>query len=92
MPTLIDPRDERRPDAALPAARLHTLSGKRVALIDISKPGGSIFLDRLASRLERDAGVAQVRRAVKPAFSKLAPQALLDDVRDAEAVVLALAE
>ena len=92
MATLIDPRDERRPQAARPAARLATLSGRVVGLIDISKPGGSVFLDRLAERLQRDLGVARIRRAVKPTFSKLAPQALLDDMRDAEAVVLALAD
>jgi hypothetical protein len=92
MATLIDPRDERRPRQAPPAPRLTSLAGTHVALMDISKPGGSVFLDRLAARLARDAGVAHVRRALKPTFSKLAPQALLDEVRDAEAVVLALAD
>jgi hypothetical protein len=92
MPTLIDPRDERRPGDGRPAARLRSLAGRVVGLIDISKPGGSVFLDRLADRLQRDTGVARIRRAVKPTFSKLAPQALLDDMRDAEAVVLALAD
>ena len=88
---LIDPRNERdrrmrhRPRGCRrwPAARSRS--------IDISKPGGSVFLDRLDTRL-RDLGVAAITRAVKPAFSKLAPQALLDQVRDAEAVVLALAD
>ena len=92
MPTLIDPRDERRPRESRPAARLTTLAGRSVALVDISKPGGSIFLDRLGERLQRDWAVTRIRRAVKPTFSKLAPQALLDEVRDAEAVVLALAD
>ena len=92
MATLIDPRDERRPRQTAAAPRLPSLAGKRVALIDISKPGGSVFLDRLAARLERDAAVARLTRAVKPTFSKLAPPALLDEVRDAEAVVLALAD
>ena len=92
MPTLIDPRDQRRPPHARPAARLPSLAGRVVGLIDISKPGGSVFLDRLAERLQRDAGVGRIHRAVKPTFSKLAPQALLDEMRDAEAVVLALAD
>jgi hypothetical protein len=90
--TLIDPRDERRPGSATPAPRLPTLAGRRVALIDISKPGGSAFLDRLAVRLAHDVGVVHITRAIKPTFSKLAPQAVLDEVRDAEAVVLALAD
>ena len=92
MPTLIDPRDERRPEDARPADRLRSLAGRVVGLIDISKPGGSVFLDRLAGRLERDLGVARIKRTTKPTFSKLSPQSLLDEIRDAEAVVLALAD
>ena len=92
MPTLIDPRDERRPEDGRPADRLRSLAGRVVGLIDISKPGGSVFLDRLAGRLERDLGVARIKRTTKPTFSKLSPQSLLDEMRDAEAVVLALAD
>ena len=91
MATLIDPRNERRAEDGRPAARLPSLKGRAVALIDISKPGGSVFLDRLEVRL-RDYGVARVTRAVKPTFSRLAPAALLDEMRGAEAVVLALAD
>jgi hypothetical protein len=90
--TLIDPRDERPPGSATPAPRLTTLAGRRIALVDISKPGGSVFLDRLAERLTHDVRVAHITRATKPTFSKLAPQAVLDEVRNAEAVVLALAD
>ena len=92
MPRLIDPSDERRPEDARPADRLRSLAGRVVGLIDISKPGGSVFLDRLAGRLERELGVARIKRAMKPTFSKLSPQSLLDEMRDAEAVVLALAD
>lgn len=91
MPRLIDPRDERRPGNARPAARLRALAGRRIALVDISKPGGSVFLDRLAARLQ-DGGAGSIVRASKPTFSKLAPQALIDELRGAEAVVLALAD
>lgn len=89
---LIDPRDEAVRTRAAAAARLDTLEGRRLALVDISKPGGSVFLDRLAHHLQRDYGVATIARLVKPAFSKLSPAALLDQLRDAEAVVLALAD
>jgi hypothetical protein len=92
MATLIDPRDERRPQNTRPAVGLPSLAGRIIGLIDISKPGGSVFLDRLAERLQRDVGVGRIHRAVKPTFSKLAPQELLDEMRDAEAVVLALAD
>lgn len=91
MATLVDPRNERRRQAANPAARLPTLTGRTVGLVDISKPGGNVFLDRLARRL-REFGVGRIVRTTKPTFSKLAPQAVLDEVRGAEAVVLALAD
>ena len=89
---LVDPRNEAARTAAPVAARLWTLAGRRLALVDISKPGGSVFLDRLAERLQRDHAVASIARAMKPTFSKRAPAALLDQLRDAEAVVLALAD
>jgi len=89
---LVDPRDERRAAHGRPAARLPTLIGRSVALVDISKPGGSVFLDRLALRLQRDSGVARLRRVTKPAFAKRAPAELLDGLRGVDAVVLALAD
>ena len=92
MVRLVDPRNEAARTARPAAARLWTLAGRKVALVDISKPGGSVFLDRLAERLQRDHGVVTIARAMKPAFSKRASPALLDQLRDAEAVVLALAD
>ena len=89
---LIEPRNEAARMAMPAAARLWTLAGRKVALVYISKPGGSVFLDRLAERLQRDHAVTTIARAMKPTFSKRAPAALLDQLRDAEAVVLALAD
>jgi hypothetical protein len=89
---LVDPRNEAARGAAHAAGRLSSLAGRRLALVDISKPGGSVFLDRLADRLQREHGVAAVTRVMKPTFSKRAPAGLIDQLRDAEAVVLALAD
>jgi hypothetical protein len=89
---LVDPRNEVARTAAPAAARLPTLAGRKLVLVDISKPGSSVFLDRLAERLRADQGVAAVARVTKPTFSKRAPEGLLDQMRDAEAVVLALAD
>lgn len=89
---LVDPRHEAAREAAPAAARLTSLAGKTVALVDISKPGGSIFLDRLATRLVSDHGVSQVLRLMKPTFTKRAPEALIEQLRPADAVVLALAD
>lgn len=88
---LIDPRDEVARRVLPPAPRLPSLAGRRVALVDISKPGGDVFLDRLATHLTR-AHAVRVSRSTKPAFAKLAPAALLDELRGAEAVILALAD
>src|SRR5882672_8870640 len=88
--TLVNPCDEHRLSAA-PAPRLHTLAGKTVALLDISKPGGSIFLDRL-ERLLQDYGVSRVVRVAKPTYTKPAPEETLARLRDADAVVEALAD
>ena len=89
---LVDPRHEAARVTAPAAPRLQTLAGRSVALVDISKPGGSVFLDRLAARLRGEYGVTALTRVMKPTFSKRAPAGLLEGMRDAEAVVLALAD
>jgi hypothetical protein len=78
--------------AALPPPRLATLAGKTVALLDISKPGGSIFLDRLEELLRERAGVARVVRHAKPTFTRPAPEPVIEALRGADAVIEALAD
>jgi len=89
--TLVDPRDERK-QSAVPAPRLTTLVGKSIALLDISKPGGKAFLDRLEQLLVERYAVARVIRETKPTFAKPAPQDLLDKLRHVDAVVEGLAD
>lgn len=74
------------------APRLSSLSGKAIALLDISKPGGNIFLDRVERLLKERYGVAGVIREMKPTFAKPAPQAVIDKVRSADAVIEGLAD
>jgi len=52
-------------------ARPSSLAGKTVGLLDISKPRGDVFLDRLAELLT-DRGL-RVERYRKPTFAKVAP-------------------
>ena len=93
MPTiLVNPLDERRPAAAPPARRLETLSGKALGLLDISKPGGGIFLDVVEHLLQQRYGVARVVREMKPTFTKPAPAAMLEHLRGLDAVIEALAD
>lgn len=90
--TLVHPGIESLPQAAPPPSRLTALAGKRIGLLDISKPGGSIFLDRLESILRERYGVADVVRARKPTFSKNAPPQVIEQLRGLDAVIEALAD
>jgi hypothetical protein len=67
----LDPTSERAATTRPRAPRLATLAGRRVALLDISKPRGEVFLDRVAERLV--AAGAEVVRFRKPTFTKPAP-------------------
>ncbi|MBX9603241.1 MAG: hypothetical protein K2X35_19715 [Bryobacteraceae bacterium] len=94
MTTLINPMNEASREAGQPAPRLATLSGKRIALLDISKPGGSVFLDRVEALLRRTYGVADVLRERKPTFTKPAPEAVIGKITQwkPDAVVEGLAD
>ena len=92
--TLVNPLDETPRVVSLPASRLDTLDGKKIGLLDISKPGGSIFLDHLELLLKQRYGVAEVIRAMKPTFTRPAPDAVIAKFVDArcDAVIEALAD
>ncbi|MCI0485113.1 MAG: hypothetical protein L0229_00655 [Blastocatellia bacterium] len=95
MPTiLINPLNEAPRSESHPAARLSTLEGKTVGLLDISKPGGSVFLDRLESLLKERYKVGRVVREMKPTFAKPAPGDVIDRLLAArcDAVIEALAD
>jgi hypothetical protein len=89
---IVNPLNETIPQAAIAAPRLATLHGKTIALLDISKPGGSIFLDRIEHRLRTDHGVASVIREMKPTFAKPAPPAVIEKIRHVDAVIEGLAD
>jgi hypothetical protein len=89
---LVNPMLENRPAAADPAPRLATLQGKRIALLDISKPGGRFFLDRVEQLLRERYGVADVSRQAKPTFTKPAPAPLIHELRAFDAVIEGLAD
>ena len=93
MPTtLVNPMNELAPGASGVAPRLDRLQGKTIALLDISKPGGSIFLDRMEFLLRERHGVTNVIRAMKPTFAKPAPADVIETIRHAAAVIEALAD
>ena len=90
--TLVNPMNEAALNSAPAAPRLATLDGKTIALLDISKPGGSVFLDRIERLLKDRYGVANVIREMKPTFAKPAPAGVLEKIRGADAVIEALAD
>ncbi len=91
---LVNPLDETPRAVGAPAPRLDSLAGKTVGLLDISKWGGSFFLDHLERLLKDRYGVEQIVRVMKPTFTKPAPAEVIDRLAQAEcaAVVEALAD
>jgi len=95
MPTiLVNPLDETPRTGRAPAPRLDTIAGKTLGLLDISKPGGNLFLDHLERLLIERFHVGRVVRAMKPTFSKPAPDEVIDGLIAAScaAVIEALAD
>jgi hypothetical protein len=88
---LLDPTSERALAIRPRVPRLASLAGRRLGLLDISKPRGDVFLDRLEELLE-GRGV-EVLRFRKPTFTKPAPADLRQEVAArCEAVIEALAD
>ena len=89
---IVNPMNETAQHAAVPAPRLGSIEGKTIALLDISKPGGNIFLDRIERKLRGEYGAANVIREMKPTFAKPAPAASIEKIRHADAVIEGLAD
>lgn len=88
---VLDPTGERRVDTRELLPRPASLAGLSVGLLDISKPRGDVFLDRLEVRLT--AAGAKVRRYRKPTFTKPAPVDLRHEIAtQCEVVIEALAD
>jgi hypothetical protein len=91
MRTVLDPTGEQRPAARELLPRPSSLRGRRVALLDISKPRGDVVLDRLDELLTADGVV--VRRYRKPTFTRTAPVDLRHEIAEqCEVVIEALAD
>ena len=91
MTTLLDPTGEQTPEVRERVPRPESLSGLTVGLLDISKPRGNVFLDRIEEHLT---GLgASVNRYSKPTFAKPAPVDLRHEIAtQCDAVIEALAD
>ena len=91
MTNLLDPTSEQKSSKRIPLMRLNNLQKKTVGLLDISKPKGDVFLDRIEHRLnEKGNGV---RRFSKPTFTRVAPIELKNEIAGScDAVIEALAD
>ena len=75
------------------APRLDDLNGKVMGLLDISKSGGDIFLDRVEELMREHFDLVDVVRVTKPTFARPAPQDLITELADrCDFVVEALAD
>ena len=70
-PLLVDPTGELEPTRREPPPRPASLEGQTVALLDISKARGDVFLDRLDLLLQ-ERGI-EVKRYAKPTCARTAP-------------------
>ncbi len=88
---LLDPTGERTVLERQRLPRPARLDGLTVGLLDITKPRGDVFLDRLEERLT---GVgATVKRYRKPTFTKPAPVDLRHEIAaQCNVVIEALAD
>ena len=88
---VLDPTSAQKPKSIPRAPRLASLEKRTIGLLDISKPKGNVFLDRVEQEL-RALG-ATVERFQKPTFAKLAPVDLRHEIATrCDAVVEARAD
>lgn len=89
--TVLDPTGELAPSELPRVERKQSLEGVTVGLLDITKPRGDVFLDRLEELLVGRG--LRVERFRKPTFTKPAPVDLRHEISQrCEVVIEALAD
>ncbi|MBT3535660.1 MAG: hypothetical protein HN478_17395 [Rhodospirillaceae bacterium] len=88
---MLDPTSEQEPARRQLLPRPESLDGLTVGLLDISKPRGDIFLDKLDALLSGK-GIT-VKRYRKPTFTRVAPVDLKQQIAsEVDVVVEGLAD
>lgn len=89
--TVLDPTGELDAVERPMAARAGGTATLRIALLDIRKPRGDVFLDEVQRLLEAEGH--EVRREAKPTFTKPAPPDLRAEISErCDAIIEALAD
>lgn len=88
---LIDPSAEEGTEVQAGAARLASLEGKRIGLLDNIKHNAEYLLLALGERLKRDYG-CDVRMVKKKTYTKFCEPAILASLADCDAVVTAIGD
>ena len=83
---MLDPTSEQEPVRRQLLPRPESLAGLTVGLLDISKPRGDVFLDKL-DELLGEKGVS-VKRYRKPTFTRVAPVELKQQIAEEVDVVV----
>ncbi|MYF98414.1 hypothetical protein F4212_04670 [Candidatus Poribacteria bacterium] len=80
--TLLDPTSQGETTEKYLAPRLAELDGKVIGILDITKKGSDIFLDRVGELLCERFEISDVVRVKKPTFARPAPTELLVDLAE----------
>ena len=80
--TLLDPTSQGETAEKYLAPRLAELDGKVMGILDITKKGSDIFLDRVEELLCERFEISDVVRIKKPTFARPAPTELLVDLAE----------
>jgi hypothetical protein len=89
---VLDPTAEEAAVATISAARLASLEGRTVGLLDNGKIRVRELLDHVEEMLRSQYGVAQVRRFRKPDASRPAPPEVMADLKRCDAVISAVGD
>lgn len=92
MTAYVSPFDDRLREPVPFAPRPSSLEGLTIGLVDIAKPKGREFLDRVEQLLVEEHGVGEVVRLAKPTFARPAPPDVLSEADRCGAVLVALAD
>lgn len=79
---LLNPTSQQETTEKHLAPRLDSLDGKVMGILDITKNGSEIFLERVAELICDQFDIAEVVRVKKPTFSRPAPAELLVNLAD----------